>query len=146
MPVRPATAADIPLIMQLERDSPTAAHWSETHYKTLFSESIRLALIIDDVGFLIAHHIDIEWEIENILVAANVRRRGLASQLMRTFLATARQQNAEYIFLEVRESNHAAQAFYEKHGFQASGRRTNYYRTPDEDALTYRLDLPKISD
>jgi ribosomal-protein-alanine acetyltransferase len=145
VPVRPATAADIPLIMQLERDSPTAAHWSETHYKALFSEPTRVALIIDEAGFLVAHHIDIEWEIENILVAANVRRHGLASELMRTFLATARQQNAEYIFLEVRESNHAAQAFYEKHGFQASGRRAHYYRGPDEDALTYRLDLAKIS-
>jgi [ribosomal protein S18]-alanine N-acetyltransferase len=145
VPVRPATAADIPLIMQLERDSPTAAHWSETHYKSLFFGQPRCALIIDDVGFLIAHHIDIEWEIENILVSASARRRGLASELMRSLLATARQQSAESIFLEVRESNYVARAFYEKHDFLPAGRRGYYYRTPDEDALTYRLDLTKIS-
>ena len=141
MPVRHATAIDIPLIMQLERDSPTAAHWSETHYNAIFSEGTRLALIIDDVGFLIAHHIGSEWEIENILVAAEARRRGLASELMRTFLDTARQHNAESVFLEVRESNPPARAFYQKWGFQQTGRRANYYRNPDEDALTYRFEF-----
>jgi ribosomal-protein-alanine N-acetyltransferase len=127
--------------MQLERDSPTAAHWSETHYRSLFSETTRLALIIDDVGFLVAQRIAGEWEIENVLVAENHRRRGLASELMRAFLVIARHQHAEFVFLEVRESNLPARAFYQRHGFQPSGRRANYYRVPDEDALTYRLEL-----
>jgi ribosomal-protein-alanine acetyltransferase len=140
--VRSATAADIPLMMKLERDSPTAAHWSETHYNTIFADGSRLTLITGEMGFLIAHNIAGEWEIENILVAAAVRRQGLASKLMRSFLETARQADAAAIFLEVRESNQAARAFYEKWGFQSDGRRANYYHTPDEDALTYRLALP----
>jgi ribosomal-protein-alanine N-acetyltransferase len=141
VPVRAAIAEDIPLIMQLERNAPTAAHWSEMHYNAIFAEGSRFSLLIDETGFLIAHHVAGEWEIENILVAADCRRRGLASQLMRDFLAIARQKNADAVFLEVRESNQAARAFYEKWGFRTSGRRANYYRTPDEDALTYRLTL-----
>jgi ribosomal-protein-alanine N-acetyltransferase len=129
--------------MQLERQSATAAHWSETHYQALFAESParRFAWMVDDAGFLIAHHMASEWEIENILVASPERRRGLASELMRTFLDTARQHRAAAIFLEVRESNVPARAFYVKLGFQQSGRRPGYYHNLDEDALTYRLAL-----
>ena len=139
MPVRTATAADIPLLLRLERDSPTAAHWSETHYHSIFAQAARLALIVDELGFLIAHGIDGEWEIENILVAGQARRRGLASELMRAFLERVGGQGPELIFLEVRESNLPARAFYEKWGFEQKGRRSHYYRDPDEDALTYRL-------
>ena len=134
--VRSATAADIPLILQLEREAPTAAHWSPAHYHFLFPQpsALRLALVIEDEqsarGFLVAHRIFSEWEIENILVAAPARRRGFASELMRTLLDTARREGAQSIFLEVRESNRPARAFYEKLGFQHSGRRAELLSQP----------------
>ena len=145
--MRSAIAADIPLIIELERESPTAAHWSLGHYKALFSEAQRLrrAWVIESettpAGFLIARRVVNEWEIENILVAPAARRRGLASQLMGTFLATARGERAEAVFLEVRDSNQPARALYEKLGFHKTGRRLGYYDNPREDALTYRLAL-----
>lgn len=37
--------------------------------------------------------------------------------------------------LEVRPSNAAAIALYEKHGFAQVGRRKDYYTDPREDAL-----------
>ena len=39
------------------------------------------------------------------------------------------------IFLEVRASNNAAQALYQKNGFNAIGHRKNYYHDPVEDAI-----------
>jgi [ribosomal protein S18]-alanine N-acetyltransferase len=145
--VRPAIAADIPRIMQLERGIREAAHWTKEHYEALFAQSPspRLALVIEDEkllhAFLVGIRIAIDWEIENILVAAAMRRQGYASQLMGTFLDTARREGAKSVFLGVRESNHAARCLYEKLGFRQMGRRPQYYRNPEEDALTLRLTL-----
>jgi ribosomal-protein-alanine N-acetyltransferase len=45
------------------------------------------------------------------------------------------------VFLEVRESNQAAIAFYSKHGFAKMGRRPSYYRVPDEAAIVMEKKL-----
>ena len=76
---------------------------------------------------------------ENMAVSGSARRHGLGTRLLGEFLDRARGTGAEMVFLEVRESNHAARALYEKWAFVQSGRRKGYYRGPDEDALTYCL-------
>lgn len=146
MQVRRATLNHLPRIMELERESPTAAHWPSGYYEAIVAapEGPRLLLVIEDqsaAGFLIAHDIAGEWEIENLLVASAFQRRGLASQLLRTFLDMASQSGTKSIFLEVRESNQVARAFYEKSGFIQTGRRSRYYRDPIEDAVLYKLSV-----
>ena len=89
-------------------------------------------------GFAVARALEHEWEIENIVVAAAERRRGLASQLLDELLTAARKSGATSVFLEVRESNDQARALYEKLLFVESGRRVRYYREPIEDAVIYR--------
>jgi ribosomal-protein-alanine N-acetyltransferase len=42
--------------------------------------------------------------------------------------------------LEVRESNLAAQAMYQKFGFEVTGRRSGYYRDNSEAALLMTLE------
>ena len=51
------------------------------------------------------------------------------------------QEGAAAVFLEVRESNRAARALYEKWAFLESGRRRGYYKDPEEDAILYRIDF-----
>lgn len=146
MIVRKAAAADIPFLMKLERETATAAHWPEHQYQSLFVPGgPRITLVLEEghilAGFLIALRVVDEWEMENIVVAAQERRRGFASELMHSFLEIARKASAGSVFLEVRESNQPARGFYEKFGFRESGRRPGYYRNPDEDAINYRLTL-----
>jgi [ribosomal protein S18]-alanine N-acetyltransferase len=147
MPIRPATAADIPAMMQLVNHSATAAHWSRGQYDRVFGEDAprRLALVIEEEatlhGFLVAHEIAQEWEIENIAIAGAARRRGLGTRLLGEFLKHARSQGGTSVFLEVRESNHAARQLYEKWSFAQNGRRSGYYAQPQEDAILYRLSL-----
>ena len=93
------------------------------------------------LGFLVARHTEPEWEVENIVVAEPVRRRGLGAQLLRDLITRARGASAQVLFLEVRESNHAARAFYRKWGFKETGRRKGYYNGPTEDAILCHLSL-----
>jgi ribosomal-protein-alanine N-acetyltransferase len=144
---RTANAADIPAMMALERGAANAAHWLEHEYQRLFESSLphRVAIVIEEhgevQGFLIARALDREWEIENIVVSGALQRRGLGTALLSGFLKSACAEGAEEVFLEVRESNTAARKLYEKLAFREGGRRKNYYRQPDEDAVIYRLKL-----
>lgn len=82
------------------------------------------------VGFLAVQTVLDEMEILQIAVKADFQRLGIASQLM----ATVMDWDGD-IFLEVRESNSAAQALYTRQHFTKIGKRKDYYRNPVEDAV-----------
>ncbi len=67
--------------------------------------------------------------------AAQPRLNAFVRILGEAALEEARAAGAQRVFLEVRESNRAATALYARHGFQAAGRRENYYAAPAEAAL-----------
>jgi ribosomal-protein-alanine N-acetyltransferase len=151
MQIRRATLADVSAIVYIERQSPTAGHWSEQQYRFAINYpgggAQRLVLVAqhDDetlpIAFLVAHHVASDWELENIVVSPQVRRTGCAKQLLNALLTRARDTNSDSIFLEVRESNAAARTLYERAGFEETGRRKSYYANPEEDAILYRLSL-----
>jgi ribosomal-protein-alanine N-acetyltransferase len=140
-------------MMVLQRQSPTAAQWSRQQYQGLFvistgRQSERVAWVAEDesgapevLAFLVAHKVDAEWELENIVVAGTARRRGLGTRLLGEFVAHARTERGSGIFLEVRESNQCARALYLKAGFEETGLRKSYYSNPPEDAILCRLRL-----
>lgn len=144
--VHVATADDIPRMIELERSCNTAAHWSETQYRDLLldqSTKARIALVAERkekpefLGFLIARCLTPEWELENIVVAPEIRGHGIGIRLTQAFVVHAQQANSDSIFLEVRESNSPARRLYEKLGFRETGRRRAYYSNPAEDAILY---------
>ncbi len=143
--IRQAAPTDLPAMMALEKHAATVAHWSVGQYEALFRASSpeRLALVIQEVaqvqGFVIARVVGVEWEIENIAISGPARRRGLGTRLLGELLDLARAKGADAVFLEVRSSNRAARALYEKWSFTESGHRKRYYKNPEEDAILYRL-------
>jgi ribosomal-protein-alanine acetyltransferase len=149
-------------MMNLGRQSPTAAHWSLQQYESLFAadnsgSSQRYIVVAEDavevqpevrssaasdlIAFLVARGVDKEWELENIVVAEKFRHLGLGSRLLTEFIVHTRAENGSGIFLEVRASNQSARALYQRAGFEETGLRTAYYDTPMEDAILYRLRL-----
>lgn len=144
--VRHATITDLPRMVEIARRSVTAAQWNQSHYEQTLSSN-RLALVIVEanhvVGFIVGRDAAGEWEIENIAVTADARRRGLGSHLMGAFLYHVRSTGGVQVFLEVRESNSAARLLYEKWAFVEAGRRTGYYHDPPEDALILRFYFPQ---
>ncbi|MBN1485487.1 MAG: ribosomal protein S18-alanine N-acetyltransferase [Chloroflexia bacterium] len=87
-----------------------------------------------------------EGHVMNLAVHPGYRRRGIGELLLLHLFKEAKKRGAERLTLEVRVSNLAAQALYEKYGFQESGRRKRYYGD-GEDALimwTDRLETPAM--
>ena len=131
----------------LERQADLTAHWSAREYDALFDRNApkRIALVAETEtppsnlqGFLIARCDWEEWELENIVVAADQQRRGVGSALIRELLQRAESAGATSVLLEVRASNFAALRLYQKLGFREDGRRAGYYQHPTEDALLLR--------
>lgn len=83
-----------------------------------------------------------EANLDALSVAKSARRRGFATCLLRTALATLHEAGARACYLEVRQSNLPAQAFYEKLGFIRIGIRHTFYTNPSEDAVLYKKELP----
>ncbi len=82
-----------------------------------------------------------ESELHNIVVSDKMRRCGIGESLLREGFKLCSERAAEVLYLEVRDSNNAARALYEKLGFYTVGRRKEYYKTPTEDAVLMKKDL-----
>lgn len=79
-------------------------------------------------------------ELIRIAVSPDRRRDGLGSLLMADILDHAAAAGCEKMMLEVRASNTAARAMYEKHGFCQTGIRRRYY-DGTEDAVIMEKEL-----
>ena len=98
-----------------------------------------VAVAGDEVaGYAIAHAAADEGEILNLGVAPARRRQGVGAELVRAMMDALRARGARAVYLEVRDSNAAARALYERLGFREVGRRSRYYRRPVEDAILLR--------
>ncbi len=76
-----------------------------------------------------------EAHITLLAVDWDYQRQGLGQAMLYCLLKAAHDRGLERATLEVRVSNQAAIALYEKFGFQTAGRRKRYYAETGEDAL-----------
>ena len=83
-------------------------------------------------GYLILQRLGDEESVDDIAVAPEFRRQGIAQQLLET--AHAQFPTCPFL-LEVREHNTAALALYQKLGYQQVGFRKRYYTNPNEGAV-----------
>lgn len=76
-------------------------------------------------------------------VASSEKRKGYATELLKHILSEKKNEGIETVSLEVRVSNNAAKALYEKLGFTAVGTRKKLYDKPVEDGLEMITELQK---
>ena len=139
MTLMPASSGHIPAIAALEAVCFPADPWPE---EILARSRERITVALEDgevAGYLVFSAILDEGSVDNIAVAPTFRRRGIANALINDAKARARRDGLSVIYLEVRASNEAAIALYEKHGFREAGRRRGYYEKPREDAILMTL-------
>ena len=136
--IREMTADDLDAVLTLERQIFTD-DWSRQAFQEALDDDTWGLLLAEHGGDMIGYAcyviIDIKAHLTNIAVEPTHRRKSVAKALLDRILQTVTQRNCEYILLEVRPSNQAAIAFYEKHGFEKGHQRPGYYRNAVEDAL-----------
>lgn len=91
------------------------------------------------VAFALSRGAADEEELLLIAVHPAHRGRGIGSALLQRFIAAAEARGKSKLFLEMRDGN-PAESLYRRAGFEAVGRRRNYYRaasTGPLDAITY---------
>ena len=119
-----------------------AAPWSEISLGLLLTDSNGGLVALDGeravgyVGYLCA--VD-EYEITNVAVDPEYRRRGIGESLLSALLTRARENGIVRVTLDVRVSNTPALALYQKLGFASCGTRKNFYSSPREDAQVMEL-------
>jgi ribosomal-protein-alanine N-acetyltransferase len=143
--VRAATDDDLAAIHAIECAS-FGDPWALEGFRDLLDHpraKVEVAVDANDgvLGYAIAWYVADESEIANIAVAPAARRRGVGALLLDRILRAAAEFGAQSVFLEVRESNEEARKLYEARKFEIAGKRTKYYRKPDEDALIMRRKL-----
>lgn len=93
------------------------------------------------VGYVCLEWVLYEGSLSSLAVAPPFRGRGIGSVLLERAIAVCRERGLLTLTLEVRASNTAAIALYEKQGFRNVGKRPGYYNRPREDALLLTLVL-----
>ena len=138
--------------IEIRRIDAESAKCAAELEKLCFSEPWSEKAILEEAerGFFIAAYIDgvfagyagmtvvlDERDVCNIATVPEFRGMGVGKALTLALIESARETGASVVMLEVRESNAAAIALYEKAGFTLVGKRKNFYALPREDALLY---------
>ena len=141
----PMAKEHLPAVAALEKTCFPADPWSEATFEdVLYSPNAAALLALGEdgglLGYAVLSTVLDEGNLDNIAVAPDARRQGVADALLAALTGFGREHLAR-LMLEVRASNAPAIALYEKHGFAAVGRRKNYYDAPKEDAILMTLNF-----
>jgi ribosomal-protein-alanine N-acetyltransferase len=143
--IRRLAYSDLPAVIGIERRS-FVTPWSLAMFVLELSKpsGICLAMVDDEgglIGYLVCSRYDEVWHLMNVAVDPARRRERIATELIEQLFEDA---GADARFtLEVRVSNTAAIAMYERFGFRSAGLRRRYYHDNGEDALIMWLDAAR---
>lgn len=133
--VKTTPLSKLPRAIDVQAQALAALHricfelpWQEQSFKELLQLPSTIGWVCPD-GFLLCSHTFDEMEILTICSHPDKRRQGVAKALLNNMMSYADFHNVQKIFLEVSDENEAAKSLYKSFGFEANGRRKNYYKT-----------------
>jgi ribosomal-protein-alanine N-acetyltransferase len=143
--VRSAGEADLDRIVAIAARCFTQP-WSRESFASDLARSWTRILVLerDDgvvVGFVHYWIVAGEFEVMNVAVDPDERRKRYGHELVSAMIREAHTENVRRIVLEVRAGNTAAIALYASFGFVESGRRPKYYDDA-EDAVLMEWAVP----
>ena len=108
----------------------TPRPWSAEEFSGLLDYD-RVFLCEHSSGFSLGRVAAGEAELLTLAVDPDRQRQGIGAELLDALEQSAAKKMANKMFLEVSADNRAALALYVSAGYAESGRRPNYYRSPD---------------
>ena len=142
--IRKMTVDDVPAVVQLDQKS-FSLPWPERSFRFELTDNPASRCWVAEldgnvVAMIVIWLIVDEAHVATIATDPEYRRQGIGKRLLAHALRDMIRDGARSSFLEVRESNVAAQEMYQKFGYEIMGRRRRYYRDNDEDAILMNLD------
>lgn len=136
--VRRAELQDLPEIIAIE-DASFSSPWSHESLRAEFDNRVARYYVLEREDGMVAGYADLwliadEGQLANIAVHPSARGLGYGEILLRTAMEDVFHDGCRSVFLEVRPSNEAAIALYEKLGYERVALRKGYYSQPAEDA------------
>lgn len=113
--------------------------WTRTHFLAELEAPHSFPLVALDaennvMGYICPMLVLDEGHILDVAVHSNYRGKGVGRMLVERVLHDCSERGAEFVSLEVRQSNESAIGLYRQLGFLETGRRKAYYEN-GEDAL-----------
>lgn len=141
------TAADVDAVHAIEEMSIKPPWSKEALMRDVTENPCARYVVVRKDGVAIAYagvwFVLDEGHVMNIAVHPDERGKGYGEQVSRALIQLAADSGMNWMTLEVRRSNKAAQALYHKLGFIDVGYRKRYYEN-SEDALIMALEhLPE---
>lgn len=140
MQLREMTESDLPQVLELQREL-AFQDWNEKQFLSEIRASYAYCVVCEDdgklLGYAIFHLLGPDSELLSIATRASEQRKGIGSHLLKAGLDKLT-ESGDQCFLEVRDGNAKARAFYEKHGFKLYSVRKKYY-SDGEDAALYKF-------
>ena len=144
--IAPLVQEDLDQVMAIEQVSFTMP-WSRNLFLSEFrNKPVSLMLAAhaagdgrDLVGYIVCWVIADEVHILDLATRPDIRRHGIARQLVLAALRAAYDGGVRKAFLEVRVSNKEALKLYGGLGFERTQVREEYYDLPVEDAIVMML-------
>lgn len=133
--------SDLPAVAELEQACFSSC-WSEAQFRYELKENEFSHLYVAKAGERLIGYF-VYWitfetaQLCKIAVAKSYRRQGIAHAMMEQLLRDAVNNQCAFVTLEVRVSNLAAIALYERFDFVRVGMRKAYYQDNGEDAYVY---------
>ncbi|UFN43862.1 GNAT family N-acetyltransferase [Nocardioides okcheonensis] len=135
--IRPATLADLPALVALERELFGDDAWSETLVRQEIEGPGRRFVVTDDLaGYAVTMSAGDIVDLLRIGVRPDARRRGLATLLLDEMLVGT--DDASRMLLEVSVANAEALGFYVARQFSVIDVRPHYYRDGSEALVMCR--------
>lgn len=125
-------------ILQVEKEC-FSTPWSEKMFEEEISGKFSHYYVAEIDAHAVAYmgmwSLSGEGHITNVAVSKSHRRKGIAKALISHFIDIAREENLEFMTLEVRASNEPAIALYKSFGFIEVGIRKKYYENSEDAYL-----------
>lgn len=148
--IRRATAQDLPEIYALEQECFVSPWNAELLLLDICASELNLYYVMEQeeriIGFAGINVVLDEGHIRKICIAPDMRRNGYGSIFLQELEKQAYSRGAEGLTLEVRSSNKAAIAMYERFGFRQEGLRRKYYDNKEDALIMWKHDIVGVQE
>ena len=139
-------SADLEAVLAIEQTAYSHP-WTQGNFRDALASGywVQCLRLQDELlGYVVAMEGVQETHLLNVTVAPARQGQGWAHMMLDALSLWSRRQGAQWLWLEVRESNQRALQVYERYGFRRVGLRKDYYpasRQQREHAVVMSLNL-----